>query len=167
VNVVNEQIRKIALCLAFLTVMAFVLNSLAGVVGTDRPAQPLKSQIVRQDETRITKGDWGEMYHYFAGESPATRNVLVAVAVVQPGKAVHRAHRHAMEEYLMLVEGSGVWSLEGKETPAKTGDVLYAAPWVYHGLTNTGTAPLRFAVVRYSAKGVEPPPRPDSRPDEL
>lgn len=163
----KTRVRKTVLVLLCLTVTAFVWTSLGGVVETDRPAQPQKSQIVRQDEAAITKGDWGQMFRYFAGESPATRNVLVAVAVVESGKAVHRAHRHAMEEYLMLVEGSGVWSLEGKETPAKTGDVLYAAPWVYHGLTNTGTAPLKFAVVRYSAKGVEPPPRPDSRPDEL
>jgi len=165
--VCKGPIRKTMLFLLCLTVMAFVLTSLAGVVGTDRPAQPMKSQIVRQDQTTITKGDWGQMHRYFAGESLATRNVLVAVAIVQPGKAVHRAHRHAQEEYLMLVEGSGIWSLEGKEMAAKTGDVLYAAPWVYHGLTNTGRQPLKFAVVRYDGKGVEPPPRPDDRPDEL
>jgi len=160
-------IRKTILCPLSLAGMALVLTSLAGVVGTDRPAQPLKSQIVRQDETKITKGDWGQMHHYFAGESLATRNVLVAVAIVQPGKAVHRAHRHAQEEYLMLVEGSGTWSLEDREMPARTGDVLYAAPWVYHGLTNTAAQPLKFAVVRYNGKGVDPPPRPDDRPDEL
>ena len=161
-------IRKTVLCLLGLTVPTFALmTSLAGFVGTDQPAQPLRSQIVRQDETKITKGDWGVMYRYFAGESLATRNVLVAVAIVEQGKAVHRAHRHAQEEYLMLIEGSGAWSLDGKEIPAKTGDVLYAAPWVYHGLTNTGIPPLKFAVVRYNSKGVEQMSRPDDRPDEL
>lgn len=157
---------KLMSCLLSLPAMALVLTSQGGV-GTEWAAQPQKTQIVRQDEARITKGDWGQMYRYFEGESPATRNVLVAVADVQPGKAVHRAHRHAQEEYLMLTEGSGVWSVDGKESPAKVGDVLYAAPWVYHGLTNTGTQILKFAVVRYTGKGIEPPPRPDTRPDEL
>jgi len=32
--------------------------------------------------------------------------------MVKPGKAVHRAHRHAQEEYLIVAEGSGTWSLE-------------------------------------------------------
>jgi mannose-6-phosphate isomerase-like protein (cupin superfamily) len=91
----------------------------------------------------------------------------VAVAVVQPGKAVHQAHRHAEEEYLALVEGSGTWHLDGKELPAQRGDVLYVEPWVYHGLTNTGDTPLIFLVVRYNGQGVVPPPRPDDRPDEL
>ncbi len=160
--------KEIAAAAAALTAVAFAWNSLAGSAGTARsPAQPQKSQIIRQHEAPVSEADWGKMYRYFAGESGETRNVLVAVAVVQPGKAVHRAHRHAMEEYLMLVEGEGTWSLDGKETPATAGDILYAEPWVYHGLTNTGTKPLTFAVFRYNTKGMDLVPRPDDRPDEL
>jgi len=129
-------------------------------------AGPLKSQIVRWDDARANVADWGEMRRYFTGQTGATKNVLVAVAVVEPGKAVHKAHRHAEEEYLALVEGSGVWSLDGKEIPAKRGDILYAEPWVYHGLTNTGETPLIFIVVRYNGKGVAVPPKPDDRPNE-
>ncbi|MCX8037714.1 MAG: cupin domain-containing protein [Candidatus Sumerlaeia bacterium] len=160
--------RKILLSAAALAAVAIAWTGLAGPAGTVRPpAQPQKSQIIRQAETPVTEADWGKMYRYFAGESGETRNVLVAVAVVQPGKAVHRAHRHVMEEYLMLVEGEGTWSLDGKETPAKAGDILYVAPWVYHGLTNTGSKPLTFAVFRYNSKGMELAPKPDDRPDEL
>ena len=72
--------------------------------------------------------------------------LLVATAVVQPGKAVHRAHRHAPEEYLVVTEGTGVWHLDGKEFPAKPNDVLYVEPWVYHGLTNTGEKPLTLTI---------------------
>lgn len=129
--------------------------------------KPLQSQIVRWDDARSNTGDWGEMRRYFTGETYATKDVLVAAAVVEPGKAVHKAHRHAEEEYLMLVEGSGVWSLDGKECEARRGDVLYAAPWVFHGLTNTGDKPLIFAVVRYNPKGVKVPERPtDGKKDE-
>ena len=106
------------------------------------------------------------MRRYFTGETAGTKDLLTAVAVVKPGKAVHRAHRHAEEEYLILVEGSGTWSLDGKESPAKRGDILYAEPWVYHGLTNTGSEQLVFVVVRFNSKGVTIPPRPDNRPDE-
>ena len=63
--------------------------------------------------------------------------------------------------------GSGKWSLAGKEFPANIGDILYVEPWVYHGLTNTGTGTLVFVVVRFNAKGVQIPQRPDDRPDEL
>ena len=124
------------------------------------------SGIVSFDDAKTNQADWGEMRRYFTGETAGTKDVLTAVAVVKPGKAVHRAHRHAEEEYLILVEGSGTWSLDGKESPAKRGDILYAEPWVYHGLTNTGSEQLVFVVVRFNSKGVKIPPRPDNRPDE-
>jgi mannose-6-phosphate isomerase-like protein (cupin superfamily) len=104
---------------------------------------------------------------YFRGKTFATKDALVAVAVVQPGKSVHKAHRHAQEEYLVVAEGTGTWSLDGKESPAKQGDVLYVEPWVYHGLINTGDKPLTFLVIRYNGKGVDTPPKPDDRPNEL
>lgn len=132
----------------------------------DPPAADLKSQVVTWADARANVADWGEMRRYFTGTTHATQNVLVAVAVVQPGKAVHKAHRHAEEEYLVIVEGSGTWSLDGKEFPAKRGDILYVEPWVYHGTTNTGTEPLIFVVVRYNGKGVKAPPKPDNRPNE-
>ncbi len=135
-----------------------------------RAAEPkpktLKSGVISFEDAKAHRADWGEMRRYFGGESFGTKNVLTAVAIVEPGKAVHRAHRHAEEEYLILAEGSGTWSLAGKEFPAKRGDILYTEPWVYHGLTNTGTEQLVFVVVRFNAKGVKIPPRPDDRPDE-
>ena len=132
----------------------------------DNP-ETLKSQVVRWDDAPSRLADWGEMRRYFGGQTFGTKDVLTAVAVVEPGKAVHHAHRHAAEEYLILVEGSGTWSLDGKEFPAEKGDMLYVEPWVYHGLTNTGGERLIFVVVRYNAKGVELPPQPDDRPNEL
>jgi mannose-6-phosphate isomerase-like protein (cupin superfamily) len=145
-------------------VLLIALHAARAADETKRPA--IKTGIVRWDEAKSHQADWGEMRRYFTGESFGTKDVLVAVAVVQPGKTVHREHRHAEEEYLALVEGSGTWSIDGKKTPAQRGDILYAEPWVYHGITNTGTDPLIFLVVRHNAKGVPLPPRPDNRPDE-
>ena len=127
----------------------------------------LKSQVIGWEAALPYHADWGQMRTYFRGETHGTKDVLTAVAVVEPGKAVHRQHRHAHEEYLIVVMGSGTWSLAGKEFPANLGDILYVEPWVYHGLTNTSTESLVFVVVRYNAKGVKIPPKPDERPNEL
>jgi len=127
----------------------------------------LSSKVVSWAAAKTYRADWGEFRRFFAGETLGTEHVLVAAAVVQPGKAVHKAHRHADEEYLYVAEGEGTWYLAGKQFPAKKGDMLYVEPWVYHGLTNTGTKPLVFVVFRYRSKGVPTPRRPDDRPDEL
>jgi len=154
--------------------LAFCGLGFAAALCTIRPsdaADPkpalIASKIVGWEEAQVSKADWGEKRRYFTGETSGSKNVLTAVAVVEPGKAVHKSHRHAEEEYLVLVDGTGTWSLAGKETAAKRGDVLYAEPWVYHGLKNTGEKPLIFLVVRYSSRGVPLPPRPDSKPDEM
>jgi len=132
----------------------------------DPQPKPLASAVVSWDDATSQKADWGEIRFYFRGETRSTKDVLAAVAVVEPGKSVHPAHRHAAEEYLVIAEGTGKWSLAGKEIPAKRGDVLFVEPWVYHGVTNTGDKPLVFMVVRYNPKAMEVPPRPDDRPDE-
>jgi quercetin dioxygenase-like cupin family protein len=156
------------------SILAVCGVAVAVSVATLRPSEAaddkppvLKSQVVRWEDAASRMNDWGEFRRYFSGETFGTKNVLTAVAVVEPGKAVHRAHRHAEEEYLVVVEGEGTWSLDGKELPAQKGDILYTEPWVYHGLTNTADSKLIFLVVRFSGKGVELPPQPDDRPNEL
>ncbi len=123
--------------------------------------------LVGWDALKGTEAPWGEIRRYFTGETAATKDLLIAAVVVKPGMAVHKAHRHAEEEYLYIVEGTGTWKVDGKESPLKKGDVLYAEPWAFHGLTNTGTEPLTFFVVKYNGKGVQPPAHPgDGKPDE-
>ena len=149
-------------------VLAQLVTPNRGIAASDEPKKPpvLKSSIVSWDKASSHKSDWGEMRTYFKGQTRGTRDVLTAVAVVKPGKAVHRAHRHAEEEYLIINEGSGTWHLNGKKSPARKGDILYVEPWVYHGLTNTGDQPLTFTVIRFNSKGIEPPPQPDAGKDE-
>ena len=67
---------------------------------------------------------------------------------------------------LVINEGVGTWQLGEKAFPARKSDILHVEPWLYHGLTNTGTERLIFVVVRFNSKGVAVPPRPDTRPDE-
>jgi len=162
--------RNIRICVGSTLVVAVAIAMVAAWGRSGAAAEPgpgeLKSGIIRFEETKSTAADWGMMHRYFTGKTFATKDVLVAVAVIEPGKAVHKEHRHAEEEYLAVVEGTGTWSLDGKEIPAKRGDVLYTEPWVYHGLTNTGDKPLIFFVVKYNGKGTPPPPQPDERPNE-
>ena len=151
----------IAACAAGLFLAAFVLTSSSGAAGKVKKTPTLESSIVSWEKAKPIKGDWGEMRTYFRGQTRGTRDVFTAIAVVKPGQAVHEAHRHAEEEYLLINEGTGVWHLAGKQSPARKNDILYVGPWVDHGLVNTGDKPLVFTVVRFNPKGIEPPPKPD------
>lgn len=120
----------------------------------------LRSGVMPWAEAKSHRDNWGEMRTYFTGETYGTTNMFTAIAVVKPGQAVHPAHRHAEEEFLVLTDGSGMWHLAGKEFPATKGDVMYVEPWVFHGLVNTSTVPLTFFVVRWNNLHVPPPPAP-------
>ena len=61
-----------------------------------------------------------------------------------------------------ITEGEGTWHLNDKDLPARKDDVVYAAPWDFHGLTNTGSKPLTFFVVKWGSKGLKAPEKPAS-----
>jgi hypothetical protein len=81
--------------------------------------------------------------------------MVVLVVALKPGQAPHPPHRHAEEEFMILAEGTGTWHLDGKELPARKGDVVYAAPWTMHGLKNTGDAPLTYYMVKWNNEGAK------------
>lgn len=121
----------------------------------------IRSSVVSWDDADGREDDWGEMRFLYRGETFGTKDALTAIAVIKPGESVHPAHRHAEEEYIAITKGSGTWHLNGKDFPAKEGDVMYIEPWDFHGLVNTGSEPLTFLVVRWTSKGVTPPPEPE------
>ena len=72
-------------------------------------------------------------------ESP---RLLVGLNAFEPGQA-HALHAHAgMDKVYQVVEGSGVFLLEGRELPMRAGDLLVAPEGVPHGIRNTSDARL-------------------------
>ena len=127
------------------------------------PRGDAASQILPASKGEIVaKGDFGEFRKLLAGETRSVKELLTGVAVIEPGKEIHPPHQHAEEEFLLLAEGSGTWSLAGQESPARRGDLLYVEPWVMHGLKNTSDKPLVFFVVKWSGKGMEDAAKPDA-----
>jgi quercetin dioxygenase-like cupin family protein len=113
----------------------------------------LTSSIMPAAKATVAEsGDWGEFHAYYEGATAATPAMLVGYADIRPGHEIHPPHTHADEEFLYLAEGSGTWTLGEKTSPATAGDVLYSAPNVRHGITNTSDKPLRFVVVKWKAK---------------
>ena len=155
----RNRIIVVALISSAITAMAtaFICRT-TGAAGTR-----MASKVLRWDEEEVAKEKWGEFRKVFTGEGAGIKDVLIAFAVIKPGEEIHRPHRHAEEEILVITEGSGTWSLAGKELPLKKGDVLYVEPWVMHGCTNTGKDPMSFFVAKFNGKGIPLPPEPTTK----
>ncbi len=151
---------KTSRTLPFAFLAALVLAFIAGATFMKPPAEPNASAVVTQESATQEDADWGTFYTYFQDESYGTQDGLAGVAVIKPGMEIHPPHVHAEEEYLMVTQGEGTWHLNGEEFPARVGDMLYAAPWDIHGITNTGAEPLTFVVWKWNSKGVPVLPDP-------
>jgi quercetin dioxygenase-like cupin family protein len=73
--------------------------------------------------------------------------VLVGLNAFEPGQA-HALHAHAeMDKVYQVVEGEGVFLLEGRELPMRAGDLLVAPAGVPHGVRNSGSGRLLVLVI--------------------
>ena len=72
-------------------------------------------------------------------ESP---RLLVGLNAFEVGQS-HALHAHAgMDKVYQVLEGEGVFLLEGEELPMQAGDLLVAPEGVPHGVRNTGRGRL-------------------------
>ena len=68
--------------------------------------------------------------------------LLVGLNAFEPGQS-HALHAHAgMDKVYHVLEGIGVFLLEGRELPMTAGDLLVAPDGVPHGVKNTGSGRL-------------------------
>jgi quercetin dioxygenase-like cupin family protein len=68
--------------------------------------------------------------------------VLVGLNAFEPGQE-HALHAHAGQDKVYhVIEGDGVFLLDGRELAMTTGDLLVAPDGIAHGVRNTGTRRL-------------------------
>jgi quercetin dioxygenase-like cupin family protein len=115
-------------------------------------SEPLRSRLVHSDEGALKEEVWGHWRSRLRGDTHGVSKMALSLFTLAPGQAPHPPHRHAEEELMILVEGAGTWHLNGTESPAHQGDVVYAAPWDMHGLRNTADRPLSYYVLKWNAR---------------
>jgi mannose-6-phosphate isomerase-like protein (cupin superfamily) len=68
--------------------------------------------------------------------------ILVGLNTFEPGQE-HRLHAHAgMDKVYYVLQGRGVFLLDGREEPMEAGLMLVAPEGVRHGIRNTGSERL-------------------------
>ena len=80
--------------------------------------------------------------------------VLVGLNAFEPGQS-HALHAHeGMDKIYQVLEGEGVFLLEGSDEQMRQGDLLVAPQGVPHGIRNTGHARLLVLAILAPAPGV-------------
>jgi len=68
-------------------------------------------------------------------------SVTMGVITLQPGTEL-KPHYHLVEDAMIVISGSGVFVVEGTETPIAAGDGALAPANTRHFIRNNGTEPL-------------------------
>ena len=72
----------------------------------------------------------------------SSERVMVGLNSFEPGQE-HALHAHeGMDKVYQVIEGQGLFLLDGDDVPMQTGVLLVAPEGVPHGIRNTGTERL-------------------------
>jgi quercetin dioxygenase-like cupin family protein len=104
-----------------------------------------------EKHARLTREPFGELRIYFEGSTEQLRSMTAGSLRLKPGMSPHPPHQHPEEEFLLITEGTGEISLDGKVTKVGPGSMMYCAGGRMHGIVNTGRTPLLFYFYKWQA----------------
>jgi len=105
--------------------------------------------IVRHDEVDVHRLP-GLSHRTVAGSPQGLKQMEVWVQTVEPGAATP-VHRHDCEEAIVILEGSGVLAMDGREQTFGAGSTLVIPRYAVHQVKSTGPDPIRLVAALAAA----------------
>jgi mannose-6-phosphate isomerase-like protein (cupin superfamily) len=107
-------------------------------------ASSLTNSVVNPSGAKLTKEPFGDLLIYYEGATGQIRSMTAGSLRLKAGMEPHPPHKHPEEEFLVITEGTGEVSIEGKFTAVAPGSMMYCGGNRLHGIKNTGKTPLLF-----------------------
>ena len=85
------------------------------------------------------------------GVAQAESMMTAGSLLLKAGMTPHAPHQHPEEEFMVITEGTGEITVEGKVTKVAPGTMMNCAAGKLHGIVKTGTAPLLFYFYKWLA----------------
>lgn len=111
----------------------------AAVTGSKLP-----DVTMAESEAKLQREPFGDLRHYFDGPTDQLKLMVAGSLRLNAGATPHPPHKHPEEEFMVVTEGTGVISIEGKKTKVAPGSIMYCAAEKMHDIVNTGKKPLMF-----------------------
>jgi mannose-6-phosphate isomerase-like protein (cupin superfamily) len=114
-------------------------------------APKLADVIIDRAAAKVIQEPFGELRIYFDGPTEQLKAMTAGSLRLNAGMSPHPPHQHPEEEFLLVTEGDGEISIDGKVTHAGPGAMMYCAARRLHGIVNTGKTPLLFYFYKWQA----------------
>lgn len=115
------------------------LNALAAFA-----ADKLPNATRAEGQVNVTHEPFGDVHVYFDGPTDQLSAMTAGSLRLKPGMSPHPPHEHPEEEIMLVTEGTGEISINGKVTKVANGSMMFCAANTVHGVANTGKVPLMF-----------------------
>lgn len=127
------------------------LNALAALGVAGAAGAKIPNSTIGAEKAKLTKEKFGDLRIYFDGPTEQVKSMTAGSLLLKPGMSPHPPHQHPEEEFMVITEGTGEISMDGKITKVGPGSMMYAAAQKLHGIVNTGKTPLMFYFYKWQA----------------
>jgi len=122
----------------------FQLSAFGALAGVAFAEPKLPSGTTAAGQAKVTHEAFGDLRVYYEGPTDQLSSMTAGSLSLKPGMSPHPPHEHPEEEFMVVTEGSGEITVNGKVTKVGSGSMMYCAAGTLHGIVNTGKAPLLF-----------------------
>ena len=122
----------------------------AALAATARGAK-LPDATLAEPQAKLTREPFGDLRIYFDGPTDQVKSMTAGSLRLKAGMTPHPPHDHPEEEFMVITEGTGEITLDGKVTKVGPGSMMYSAAGKSHGIVNTGKTPLMFYFYKWKA----------------
>jgi mannose-6-phosphate isomerase-like protein (cupin superfamily) len=95
-------------------------------------------------KAKLTREAFGDLRIYYDGATDQIKSMTAGSLLLKAGMTPHAPHAHPEEEFMVITEGTGEITVDGKLTKVGPGTMMYCAAGKLHGIVNTGKTPLLF-----------------------
>jgi len=125
--------------------------SAAAALGLPAAEGKLPNGTMSASQAKLDKQPFGDLRIYYDGPTGQVRSMTAGSLLLKPGMSPHPPHEHPEEEFMVITEGAGEITVEGKATQVGPGSMMYCAAGHLHGIVNTGQKPLLFYFYKWKA----------------
>jgi len=124
--------------------MMAVLGSAMFALGAPRASAAMGDAVLGPDAGELRREPFGDLRVYFRGSTGQLEVMEAGSLELKPGMTPHPPHQHPEEEIMVITEGTGEISLNGKVSQCGPGSMMFCAAEHSHGIVNTGKVTLTF-----------------------
>jgi XRE family transcriptional regulator, regulator of sulfur utilization len=126
--------------------LALTVSGASEAMAQEKPSLS-KSRVIRFDDLKsVQQTNGGQMRRVMSGTLPTGEFVEVHETMLPAGKMPHPPHKHPNTEWLFIQQGKLEYLDDDKTIPVGSGDIVFSASNVMHGLRNIGDIDATYIV---------------------